>query len=141
MAKIQDDAFRNDKDLKSDVGAVAEYLWTSGKKHEIVQDMELCSVLNAVIRDDIAEEIEAATMVFRSINSRRIRRRNVHASINVQSYPPKGETWRGGGFRREHRAFFERMIGKKYRVPGFLATSLRREIAAAFAFKADMANP
>ena len=33
------------------------------------------------------------------------------------------------------------MIGKKYRVPGFLATSLRREIAAAFAFKAGVANP
>ena len=33
------------------------------------------------------------------------------------------------------------MIGKKYRVPGFLATSVRREIAAAFAFKADKTNP
>ena len=33
------------------------------------------------------------------------------------------------------------MIGKKYRVPGFLATSLRREIAVAFAYKAGMTNP
>jgi len=141
MIKIQGDAFKHDEAMKTDIEAMAEYLWTSCEKHHMFKDMELCSVINAVIRDDVAEEIEAATMVFRSINSRRIRRRNVHASINVQSYPPKGETWRGGGFRREHRAFFERMIGKKYRVPGFLATSLRREIAAAFAFKADMANP
>ena len=103
--------------------------------------MELCSVLNAVIRDDVVEEIEAAIIIFRSINSRRIRRGKVSAGINAQSYPPGGETWRGGGFRREHRAFFERMIGKKYRVPGFLATSLRPEIAAAFAFKTNMANP
>ena len=141
MKKLQDDAFKDDEAMKNDVDAMAEYLWTSCEKHSIVKDMELCSVLNAVIRDDVAEEIEAATIIFRSINSRRVRRHNVGASINVQSYPPKGETWRGGGFRREHRAFFERMIGKKYRVPGFLATSVRRDIAAAFAFKADMANP
>ena len=101
----------------------------------------MCSVLNAVIRDDVVEEIEAAAMIFRSINSRRIRRSNAGATINKQSYPPTGETWRGGGFRREHRAFFERMIGKKYRVPGFLATTVRREIAAAFASKAGMTNP
>merc|ERR1712147_110692 len=98
-------------------------------------------VLNAVIRDDVAEEIEAAIIIFRSINSRRVRRGKVSVNIDIQSYPPGGETWRGGGFRREHRAFFERMVGKKYRVPGFLATSLRREVAAAFVFKADMANP
>ena len=98
-------------------------------------------MLNSLIRDDIAEEIEAATIIFRSINYRRIRRGNVHTDTNVQSYPSEGETWRGGGFRREHRAFFERLIGKKYRVPGFLATSLSRDIAAAFAFKAIMGNP
>merc|ERR1719201_549987 len=141
MIQIQDDAFRHCAAMKNDIEVMAEYLWTSCKKLSVVKDMELCSVINAVIRDDVAEEIEASTIIFRSINSRRIRRRNVHASINVQSYPPQGETWRGGGFRREHRVFFERMIGKKYRVPGFLATSVRREIAAAFAFKADMANP
>merc|ERR1719506_2738053 len=141
MLKIQDDAFKHDETMKNDIEEMAEYLWTSCEKHRMFKDMELCSVLNAVIRDDVAEEIEAATIIFRSLNSRRIRRHNVLANINAQSYPPNGETWRGGSFRREHRAFFERMIGKKYRVPGFLATSLRREIAAAFAFKADMANP
>jgi hypothetical protein len=141
MIQIQDDAFLHDEAMQYDIQAMAEYLWTSSEKHRIVNDMELCSVLNAVIRDDVAEEIEAAIMVFRSINSRRIRRNNAGASINKQSYPPGGETWRGGGFRREHRAFFERMIGKKYRVPGFLATSVHRETAAAFAFTASMANP
>ena len=107
--------------------------------------MELCSVLNAVIRDDVPEEIEAAAMIFRSINSRRVRRISEDAHkqdlFDKQSFPSTGETWRGGGFRREHRAFFERMIGKKYRVPGFLATTVRREIAAAFTFKAEIGNP
>merc|ERR1719174_138364 len=141
MLEIQKDAFKHDEAMQNDTDAMAEYLWTSSKKHSIVKDMELCSVINAVIRDDVAEEIQAATIIFRSLNSRRVRRHNVCPNINVQSYPPSGETWRGGGFRREHRAFFERMIGKKYRVPGFLATSVRRDIAAAFTFKADMTNP
>ena len=141
MKDIQDDAFKHDKAMKNDVEAMAEYLWSSSHKHSLFKNMELCSVLNAVIRDDVAEEIEAAAMVFRSINSRRIRRAGNMVNINIQSYPPNGETWRGGGFRREHRAFFERMIGKKYRVPGFLATSVRRQVAAAFAFKAGVTNP
>ena len=33
------------------------------------------------------------------------------------------------------------MIGQKYRVPGFLATSDNRDIAAAFAFNAGNAHP
>merc|ERR1719506_303666 len=127
--------------MQNDVDAMMEYLWTSGKKHAVIENKELCSVLNAVIRDDIAEEIGAAAVIFRSINNRRVNRTSERPDINIQSYPPKGETWRGGGFRREHRAFFDRMIGKKYRVPGFLATSVRRDIAAGFAFKADMTNP
>lgn len=41
-------------------------------------------------------------------------------------------TWRGGGFRDEFKQFFERMTGKFYRVPGFLATSLQRNTAVRF---------
>ena len=33
------------------------------------------------------------------------------------------------------------MIGKKYRVAGFLATSINRHVAAKFAFKADRHHP
>jgi len=141
MKDIQDEAFKHDEAMKNDVDAMAEYLWTSPKKHRIVNGMELCSVINAVIRDDVTEEIEAAIIIFRSLNSRRIRRAGRVANINIQSYPPNGETWRGGGFRREHRAFFERMVGKKYRVPGFLSTSVDREVAAAFVMRADRAHP
>ena len=127
--------------MENDVGAMAEYLWSSSQKHRLFKNMELSSVLNAVIRDDVAEEIEAAVMVFRSINSRRIRRIGNVANINIQSYPPKGETWRGGGFRRQHRSFFEHMVGKKYRVPAFLSTSDNREIAVAFARRAAGHHP
>ena len=127
--------------LQKDVDAVAEYLWTSSKKHRVASNMEFCSVLNAVIRDDIAEEIEAAVIIIRSINNRRVQRKDGAADISIQSYPPKGETWRGGGFRQQHRAFFESMKGRKYRVPGFLATSDKRDIAAGFAYRASNDHP
>ena len=96
--------------------------------------MQLCSVLNAVIRDDVAEEVEAAVIFFRGINSRRVTR--VKKGDIDTSFPQNGETWRGGGFRKKHEPFFEHMKGKKYRVPGFLASSTKRSIAAKFAFDA-----
>jgi hypothetical protein len=133
MGKIQDDAFQNNKALKDDVSAVAEYLWTSDKSHDVVKGMELCSVLNAVIREDVAEEIAAATKIFRTINTRRVHRVRTTTGRVDSSYPRNGETWRGGGFRQECGAFFERIKGHKYRVPGFLASSQKKQIAAAFA--------
>jgi hypothetical protein len=141
MKKIQTDAFENEKALQNDVDAVAEYLWTSTQKHRIVNRMELCSVMNAVIRDDFTDEIAASVMIFRSINHRRVHRLSHCPSVNVQSYPPKGETWRGGGFRDEFRPFFQNMKGKKYRVPGFLATSVDKQVAIGFVHKVKKDNP
>ena len=40
------------------VNATAEYLWTSGKTHTLVNLMEFCSILNKVIRDDYWDEIQ-----------------------------------------------------------------------------------
>merc|ERR1712032_1249416 len=88
-------------------------------------------------RDDFPNEIAASVMVFRSINQRRVNRENHGPSLDVQSYPPKGETWRGGGFRNEFRPFFQQIKGKKYRVPGFLATSTDKSVAVGFAHKAN----
>jgi len=141
MKKIQGDAFKDNEALQNDVDAVAEYLWTSTPKHRIVKNMELCSVMNAVIRDDFPNEIAAAVMIFRSINQRRVNRVSHGATLDVQSYPPKGETWRGGGFRDEFKPFFQRIKGKKFRVPGFLATSDDKQVASGFAFKANKAHP
>merc|ERR1719174_1475073 len=115
MTKIQRDAFQDDEALQADVDAAAEYLWTSTQRHRIVKSMELCSVINAVIRDDFPDEIAAGVMIFRSINSRRVHRDSHGPTVDVQSYPPNGETWRGGGFRDGFRPFFKSMKGKKYR--------------------------
>ena len=55
MLKLQGEAF---KQIVSTVPATAEYLWTSGKKHGAVHGMEFCSVLNAIIRADLPDELE-----------------------------------------------------------------------------------
>ena len=55
MLKLQGEAF---KQIVSTVPATAEYLWTSGKKHGVVHGMEFCSVLNAIIRADLPNELE-----------------------------------------------------------------------------------
>merc|ERR1712150_243264 len=141
MKKLEGDAFRNDEALQEDVGAVSEYLWTSGKTHEVVNDMELCSILNEVIRDDHANEVEAAAIIFRGINTRRVNRGHAGASHIDHSFPTNGETWRGGGFRQEHKKFFQSIKGKKYRVPGFLSTTNKKAVAAMFAFNVDKTNP
>ena len=144
MKQIQDEAFKDDQTLQNDVDGAAEYLWTSAKRHDIVNRMELCSVLNAVIRDDLKEEIEAAAVVIRSIVSRCVQRDDtdcVGLDRLDPTYPTDGVTWRGGGFRNQFQTFFKRTKGQKYRVPGFLATSNNRRVAATFAFKADSAHP
>ena len=50
-------------------------------------------------------------------------------------------SWRGGGFRDDCKKFFLDMMGKFYRVPGFLATSLEKDTAMQFIRRADKAYP
>jgi len=50
-------------------------------------------------------------------------------------------TWRGGGFRDECKEFFENMMGKYYRVPGLLATSIEYRTACKFIRRAHKAHP
>ena len=45
-------------------------------------------------------------------------------------FPPRCETYRGGGFDNSHKGFWT--VGKKYRVPGFLATSFDEKVADKF---------
>lgn len=52
------------------------------------------------------------------------------------SFPPGGRCYRGGGFDDAHRDFF--VVGKKYRVPGFLATSFSEDKADEFLYRAHV---
>ena len=54
------------------------------------------------------------------------------AAVLNRRFPPNGMTYRGGGFDNAHRGFF--IAGKKYRVPGFLATSFSEAKAREFIF-------
>ena len=89
--------------------------------------------------DDVEEEIKAAAVIFRSIITRHVSCASVcdgQQQQQQQTFPPNGETWRGGGFRREFQAFYKRIQGQKYRIPGFLATSSKKSVAAEYALKA-----
>jgi hypothetical protein len=50
-------------------------------------------------------------------------------------FPPGGIVYRGGGLPDEHRKFYK--PGKKYRVPGFLATTFSSVVAGTFIASAD----
>ena len=51
-------------------------------------------------------------------------------------FPADGRCFRGGGFDDSHRDFFT--VGKRYRVPGFLATSFSEDTADEFLFRAHV---
>ena len=62
-----------------------------------------------------------------------IARSRYPATLKGEDYAMAGAgcaSWRGGGFRDECKDFFA--PGVKYRVPGFLATSLRKYTAENF---------
>jgi hypothetical protein len=54
---------------------------------------------------------------------------------NTVTYPPDGKVYRGGGLPDEFKSFFH--VGKKYRVPGFLATSFKQDVAKRFMMMAS----
>ena len=72
---------------------------------------------------------------------------NIHRKLlKSENHPLSPEeryccTWRGGGFRDSFKQFFERLTGKFYRVPGFLATSLQRGTAMSFLARANRKYP
>ena len=61
--------------------------------------LPLSTILNNVIRDDIAEEVVHAAVIARAINAQIISRvaHLVHDTMN--KWPPGGVCWRGGGFK------------------------------------------
>ena len=64
LMDIVNDVLR-EADDGSDAGETAEYLWTSAKKIKGVQ-MELCSILNAALREDEPDCI-AHAVIFASV--------------------------------------------------------------------------
>lgn len=148
-----------------DVGATAQFLWTSAKRHG---NTELRGILNRAIREDDPNATVHAAVFANAINMLLLEDRAPQPwlkKIFMKSFPYPGIlgkgiqrlvlklknplphsalhrcTWRGGGFRDDCKPFFERMTGKFYRVPGFLATSLDLNTALKFIRRSDRRHP
>ena len=89
-------------------------------------------IINSLLRSDDAAAAPHLAVIVRAINSLLITRRG---NIEVIRFPPQGIVYRGGGLPDEHRGFFH--PDRKYRVPGFLATSFSRRVAGKFMTWAD----
>ncbi len=123
-----------------EVGATAELLWTSAETFIGMNEhaKEFSSLLNAAIRSDAARLMPSTAMLVRAINALCVAGRKGEARVE---FPPNGRTFRGTAFNSGHRDFF--VPGKKYRVPGFLATSFDETTARGFASRKglDLGKP
>ena len=131
-------------ELAEDAGVKAEMFWSSELS---IHGTELCSILNAAIREDDPHSIVHAVVFAKGIEIRRnMDRRNLvdltqrypDVTVTADMFPGgefpeclEHEHWlacfRGGGFNDKFQHFFT--VGKYYRCPGFLATSSTKEIA------------
>lgn len=136
---LQAVAFRNTAALQKDVSSACEFLWTSAER---LRGLEFCSIINLALREDDPLDIVHVSVISRCLNSRRVMRTNpVHHQRGVPLFPPRGRCYRGTGWRDQHRQFFEKNLHKKYRVAGFLATSVSRDVAKSFLYRVSKGQP
>jgi hypothetical protein len=111
-------------------------MWTSAIRLDGVPDahkLELCGIINSAIRADSPSLIPHVVVVAHGLNTLCVVRT---AAPETLQYPPDGRCFRGGGFDERHRGFFT--VGKKYRVPGFLATSFSEAKANEFLYNSHV---
>ncbi len=116
------------EDVLGNVPCVAQRLWTSdqhycGEGVSPEHRREFCSLLNAALRDDDPALLAAAMPLIRAINSLCVVR-GARDEARLR-FPPAGCCFRGGGLPEAHLGFFA--PGRKYRSPGYLATSFDRK--------------
>jgi serine/threonine protein kinase len=124
---------RKEWKLTDEVSIAAERLWTSPAELKTVADgrnSEFCFIFSQLLREDPASLARSCAIIARALNMNLVAGRTGGAV-----FPPNGECWRGGGFNEQHRGFFE--VGRKYRVPGFLATATMKNATNTFMFRAQ----
>ena len=129
--RLQGESFENPKELLSQIQVAATRIWTSTQKLEGVGvdkalNAEFCSLLNRALRDDAAELMPHLVVIVRAINALCIVRREEKSL----KFPPNSLSHRGGALPAQHHAFYS--VGKKYRVPMYLATSFDEDKAYEF---------
>jgi len=100
-----------------------------------LKDKEFCSILNYAIRSDNEQLLKPASFICRGINQLCVTRGKQLQQIK---WPDTYISYRGGGFPKEHRSFFEK--DKKYRAPMFIATSALKEVAFQLCHRAAQAG-
>jgi hypothetical protein len=127
---------RKEWELTDEIGIAAERLWTSQVELKTAgdgRDSEFCFIFSQLLREDPASLARSCAIIARALNMNLVAGR-----AGSVVFPPKGECWRGGGFDEQHRGFFK--VGKKYRVPGFLATATVKNVTNNFMFRAEAAG-
>jgi len=129
--RLQGESFENPKELLSEIQVAATRIWTSTQKLQgggvdKALNVEFCSLLNRALRDDDADVMPHLVVIVRAINALCIVRRE---SLSLK-FPPNALSHRGGALPPQHHAFFA--VGKKYRVPMYLATSFSEDKAYEF---------
>jgi hypothetical protein len=124
---------RREWQLTDEISIAAERLWTSEAVLVTAgndRNIEFCFIFSQLLREDPASLARPCAIIARALNTNLVAGRTgeVH-------FPPNGECWRGGGFDEQHRGFFE--VGKKYRVPGFLATATVKNVTNTFMHRAE----
>jgi hypothetical protein len=118
------ESLKHQEAVLDNVAVSAALLWTSAKKLQAGgKQMELCALLNRILREGDPELLQHCCSVARGINLLCVTRRQPA----MLRYPRGGKLHRGGGLPLAHVSFFKE--GKKYRVPMFLATSFNADVA------------
>ena len=123
--EVQAEALEHKDELLDSMAESAVLIWTSAKRLTLQPGttIEFCSLLNRILREHDPDLLPSACVVVRGINLLCVMRRHETKLL----YPPAGESHRGGGLPLHHLPFF--VVGKKFRVPMFLATSFDEDVA------------
>jgi hypothetical protein len=123
--EVQAEALVHRDELHASMAESAVLVWTSAKRLTLQPGttIEFCSLLNRILREHDPDLLPSACVVVRGINLLCVMRRDETKLL----YPPGGESHRGGGLPLHHLPFF--VVGKKFRVPMFLATSFDEDVA------------
>lgn len=136
LRKFNADANARRAQLKGNVEKTAELFWTSP---HCLNETEFCSMLNEAIREDNPEFLMHAMVVVCALNRLRVTARSSRGAIQANRFPTNGVSWRGSCLPDEHQSFFTE--GKIFRVPAYLATSFRENVALSFIERSDGTIP
>ena len=135
--EVQAEAVGHKDELLDSIAESAVLIWTSAKRLTLAPGttIEFCSLLNRILREHDPDLLPSACVVVRGINLLCVMRRDESKLL----YPPGGESHRGGGLPLQHVPFFA--PGKKFRVPMFLATSFKVDVAFKYSAQAFTRPP